>query len=76
MSHEAVLDMPIIEKLINTDEFELDVRVNVPSEAPHIVASGSDCTVCETCYDSCMGYCETNGCGSAGNPCVAPMNYR
>ncbi|QBD75436.1 hypothetical protein EPA93_05230 [Ktedonosporobacter rubrisoli] len=62
MLHEAVLDMPIVENLVSPDEFELDVRVSVPSEAPHIVASGSDCSVCTSCYNSCAT------CNSCVNP--------
>ncbi|QBD74494.1 hypothetical protein EPA93_00180 [Ktedonosporobacter rubrisoli] len=69
MPHTAVLETPVIEQPNSLDEFELDVRISIPTRVPHIVASGSDCDACTSAYNSCRSCDPATGCPS----CFVPI---
>ncbi|QBD74496.1 hypothetical protein EPA93_00190 [Ktedonosporobacter rubrisoli] len=60
MPHTTILDMPVIDEPACADEFELDVRISLTTHVPQIVASGSDCSICTSCYNSCDGSCHSD----------------
>ncbi|QBD75571.1 hypothetical protein EPA93_05955 [Ktedonosporobacter rubrisoli] len=59
---EIVFGSPVLERTPElVDEFELDVRITSPEDGrtPIPGLSGSDCTLCASCYTDC-NMCNTN----------------
>nr|BBH87908.1 hypothetical protein KTC_26590 [Thermosporothrix sp. COM3] len=53
MIQGTIIEMPTFEATEEHDEFELDVRVTVTETSDQVNFSGSDCTACTSCYNSC-----------------------
>ena len=59
MAQTTILERPALDETIDlADEFYLDIRITIADAKPiNPSLSGSDCSICVSCENSCDGGC-------------------